>query len=88
MSPFAPPHSHTRAPSHPQTIAEVTAELEERRGEAGDSAKYELLFRRDQEMTEYIDRYPELKEREVGRGEGPVRCFIPRAHGAARACPP
>ena len=48
-----------------KAIAEVTTEIEERRGEAGDSAKYEMLFKRDQEMTEFIDRYPEMREREI-----------------------
>lgn len=48
-----------------QAIGELTGDIEERRGEAGDSAKYELLFRRDQEMTEFIDRFEELKRKEV-----------------------
>jgi intraflagellar transport protein 74 len=47
-----------------KAIAEVTSEIEERRGEAGDSAKYEVLFKRDQEMTEFIDRFPEMRDRE------------------------
>ena len=33
--------------------------------DSGDSAKYELLFKRDQEMTEFIDRFEEVKEKEV-----------------------
>ena len=37
-----------------------------RRGEAGDSAKYEMLFKRDQEMTEFIDRFPDMRDKEVG----------------------
>jgi intraflagellar transport protein 74 len=48
-----------------RAVAEVTAESEERRGEAGDNAKYEMLFRRDLEMTEFIDRFPEVKDKEV-----------------------
>lgn len=49
-----------------KTLEEVSAELEERKsGAAGDdSAKYEVLYKRDQEMTEFIDRFPELKARE------------------------
>jgi phage regulator Rha-like protein len=43
---------------------EATAEIEERRGEAGDSSKYEMLFKRDQEMTEFIDRFNEMRDRE------------------------
>ena len=48
-----------------RALAEVAAESEERRGEAGDNAKYEMLFRRDLEMTEFIDRFPEVKDKEV-----------------------
>lgn len=48
-----------------KAITDITVEIEERRGEAGDSAKYEMLFKRDQEMTEFIDRFPEMREREV-----------------------
>jgi intraflagellar transport protein 74 len=48
-----------------KTIAELKADTDERRGEAGDSAKYELLFKRDQEMTEFIDRFDEMKDKEV-----------------------
>ena len=48
-----------------KAIAEVAAEIEERRGEAGDNAKYEMLFKRDQEMTEFIDRFPETRDKEV-----------------------
>jgi intraflagellar transport protein 74 len=49
-----------------RALAELDREIEERRGEAGDSAKYEALFKRDAEMTEFIDRFPEHREREVG----------------------
>jgi hypothetical protein len=31
----------------------------------GDAAKYEVLFKRDQEMTEFIDRFDDFKEKEV-----------------------
>jgi intraflagellar transport protein 74 len=48
-----------------QLIAEATSEIDERRGEAGDNAKYEMLFKRDQEMTEFIDRFPEVKDKEI-----------------------
>ena len=47
-------------------LGELEREIEERRGEAGDSAKYEALFKRDAEMTEFIDRWPEHREREAG----------------------
>ena len=46
-------------------LAELEREVEERRSEAGDSAKYEALFKRDAEMTEFIDRFGEAREREV-----------------------
>jgi hypothetical protein len=44
-----------------QTIAELDADLEERKDESGESQKYEKLFARDQEMTEFIESYPGLK---------------------------
>jgi chromosome segregation ATPase len=47
-------------------LAELEREVEERRSEAGDSAKYEALFKKDAEMTEFIDRFEEVREREVG----------------------
>ena len=49
-----------------RALAELEREIEERRGEAGDSAKYEALFKRDAEMTEFIDRFPQHRERECG----------------------
>lgn len=54
-----------------KVIAEVNAEIDERRnggngnGANSESAKYELLFKRDQEMTEFIDRFPDMKGKEV-----------------------
>ena len=49
-----------------QALQDLEKEIEERRGEAGDSAKYEALFKRDAEMTEFIDRFDEAREREAG----------------------
>lgn len=51
-----------------QTISELTSDIEERRGDAGDAAKYELLFKRDTEMTEFIDRFEELRDKEASAG--------------------
>jgi len=48
-----------------RALAEVEAESKERSGEAGDNAKYEVLFKRDLEMTEFIDRFPEAKDKEA-----------------------
>lgn len=48
-----------------KALAELSADIEERRGEASDSAKYELLFKRDQEMTEFIDRFEEMRDKEL-----------------------
>ena len=38
--------------SRRRTIAELDKEIEERKGEAGDTAKYEALFKRDAEMKD------------------------------------
>lgn len=48
-----------------QAVEELASELEDRRGAASDEAKYELLFQRDAEMTEFIDKFDETKEKEV-----------------------
>jgi hypothetical protein len=32
-----------------------------RKNESGDSQKYEVLYKRDQEMTEFIDKFEETK---------------------------
>ncbi|RYG52598.1 hypothetical protein EON66_09615 [archaeon] len=48
-----------------QHLSDITTDIEERRNEASDGAKYELLLKRDQEMTEFIDRFGELHEKEV-----------------------
>jgi hypothetical protein len=53
-----------------QAAAELTAEIEGRRGEAGDANKYEVLFKRDQEMTEFIDRFPDMRDKEVSGQRG------------------
>jgi hypothetical protein len=48
-----------------RALLDLDKEIEERRGEAGDSAKYEALFKRDAEMTEFIDCFPQHREKEV-----------------------
>jgi hypothetical protein len=75
----------TRHPPHASQIsAELTTDLEERRGEAGDAAKYDLLFKRDQEMTEFIDRFHEMRDKEVR-----ARARVGRAPLAGQPhCPP
>jgi intraflagellar transport protein 74 len=45
--------------------ADLTADIEERKNDSGEREKYELLFKRDQEMTEFIDRFQETKEKEL-----------------------
>ena len=46
-------------------IAGLDKEAEERRGEAGDASKYEALFKKDAEMTEFIDAFPEAAAKEA-----------------------
>lgn len=42
-------------------IREVTADAQERKDESSDQQKYEILFTKDQEMTQFIDGFPESK---------------------------
>lgn len=44
-----------------RTIADLDADLDDRKGEDGESQKYEVLYRRDQEITEFLERFPEEK---------------------------
>ena len=44
-----------------QIIAELDMDLEERKDESGDSQKYEKLYQRDREMSEFIDTFPAQK---------------------------
>lgn len=44
---------------------ELSKEMNERKGEAGDPVKYEALFKRDAEVTEFVDRYPQMREKEL-----------------------
>jgi len=46
-------------------IGDLAADIDERKGDSGERDKYELLFKRDQEMTEFIDRFEETREKEV-----------------------
>lgn len=45
-------------------IREVTADAQERKDESSDQQKYEILFTKDQEMTQFIDGFPESKNEE------------------------
>jgi len=47
-----------------KTAADLATDMEERKGEAGESHKYEVLYQRDQEMSEFIERFPETREKE------------------------
>eukprot|EP00941_MAST-03F_sp_MAST-3F-sp1_P000985 g985.t1 len=48
-----------------RTLQELTTDIEERRGENNDSHKYEVLFQRDKEMSEFIENFDELKKKEL-----------------------
>ena len=52
-------------------------DLEERKDESGDSQKYEKLYQRDREMSEFIDTFPaqKTKVRQQGGGSGIFRAF-------------
>ena len=57
--------------------AELDRDIAERERGGGQEAKYDELFRRDEEMTQFIDRYPEMRSKEeaeqavsdAGRGD-------------------
>lgn len=44
-----------------QAIADLDMDLDERRDESGESQKFEKLYQRDQEMTEFIESFPAQK---------------------------
>ena len=48
-----------------QSLADLDTDIEERKGESGDSQKYEMLFQRDQEMTSFIDSFEKRKQDEM-----------------------
>lgn len=45
------------------TLQDLAQDMEERKGEAGDTKKYEVLYQRDREMTEFIENFEETKTR-------------------------
>lgn len=48
-----------------QVANDLAVDMEERRGEAGDKHKYEVLYQRDEEMTAFIDAFPETKAEQL-----------------------
>ena len=46
-------------------ISELVSDINERLKEAGDSQKYEVLFQRDKEMSDFIDKFHEKKKRQL-----------------------
>lgn len=46
-------------------IADLTADIEDKKGDTGEREKYELLFKRDQEMTEFLDRFEAMRDKEL-----------------------
>lgn len=44
--------------------ADLDGDIAARERGGGQEAKYDELFRRDEEMTQFIDRYPELRKKE------------------------
>ena len=47
------------------SMAELEQELENRNNGQNDKQKYEVLFQRDQDMTQYIDKFPQTKDKEI-----------------------
>lgn len=46
-------------------LQEMQTDIEERKGEAGDGQKYEILFAKDQEMSTFIEGFDESKASEM-----------------------
>lgn len=51
---------------HKKTLTDLTSDLAERKGEGGDTQKYDVLFERDKEMTAFIEAFGGTKDKEVG----------------------
>merc|ERR1719240_2602127 len=47
-----------------RTLGELTTDIEERKGESDTQDKYEVLFKRDKAMTEFIDNFDSTKQHE------------------------
>lgn len=48
-----------------QMLQDLTVDIEEREGKTQDSKKYEVLFQRDKEMTEFLERYPAMRKEQL-----------------------
>ena len=42
-------------------------DLQESKGDAGEADKYDVLHKKDNEMTQFMQEFPELKEREAAQ---------------------
>lgn len=50
---------------HQKTMADLTTDLAERKGEGGDTQKYDVLFERDKEMSAFLDAFPGTRDKEM-----------------------
>jgi len=48
-----------------RALDELTTDIEERKGESNDSKKYEVLFQRDKEMSEFIDNFQDTRRAQL-----------------------
>lgn len=55
--------------TYERNIKELEQDLQESKTESGESDKYEVLHKKDKEMTQYMDEFPETKERELAQIE-------------------
>jgi hypothetical protein len=60
---------------------ELDADMSARASGGQDASKYDELYRRDEEMTEFIDRYPAQREKEMS--EQAVSCVLRPSAAAA-----
>jgi len=48
-----------------RALDELTTDIEERKGESNDSKKYEVLFQRDKEMSDFIENFDETRQAQI-----------------------
>eukprot|EP00743_Colponemidia_sp_Colp-15_P001360 GILK01001490.1.p1 GENE.GILK01001490.1~~GILK01001490.1.p1 ORF type:complete len:646 (+),score=138.74 GILK01001490.1:56-1993(+) len=57
-------------------VNDMETDLEERKGEAGEVEKYTILFQKDQEMTNFIEKFEETKSQELAQKEEMERTVV------------
>jgi len=48
-----------------RTLEDLTSDIEDREGKSRDANKFEVLFKRDKEMSQFIDNFPEISRQQL-----------------------